>query len=276
MEPNQKEIEDLLNLSTEKRKIVEVRLKETQLELTRLQEQLYEIQKQNIKQAISVEGIKKVFGNATPFFMRIKDKTLGKVQEVKEFLDGTSFDKKWVDERYEEYKELCISKGEDIKSKEEFQKIALAIKETDSESDTSILEKLSNVSKEIGYAGSTIKNVWQSMGVEEKIINILKTEDLQEEVEEVANIDKKTVFNDWIISRNVKKSVNKLDNNVLYQDYLQFIEHVHGAEQSVELSYPYKGGAFTAALNRTFKNLEHETVNENGKDVKKVGLKMKR
>lgn len=291
MDQTQKELEEQLNGATENRKSIEKQLKDTQVELTRLQqvfeenlvnlkvaqshentlqEQLYEVQKNNLKQAMSVEGIKKVFGDATPFFMRVKAKALDKVKDVKEFLDGTAFDKKWVDERYEEYKTLCIEKGEEIKSKEEFQTIALAIKEANTTStETSLYDKMSNISREVGAAKNTIKSVWQTIGVEEKIGNFIKAAE-----EESKPVDKKMVLQDWITSRNINNSGAKKDMNELYGDYVQFLEHVYGKDNVTEVSYTFKSGSFTTAFNKIMN--AQEPVVETTKEKKKSSQKLKK
>lgn len=279
MEMTQQEIESQLLLATEKRKTIETRLKDTQQELSRLQqmfeadiselkvsqtqennlqEQLYEAQKTNIKQAISVDSLKKIFGDATPFFSKIRDKTLSKVQEMKDFLDGTSLDKMWVEERYAEYKDICIEKGEDIKSKEEFEKIALAIKEAEQLGPTSFYEKVGNVSREVGHAKNTIKSVWQSLKVEEKIGNLLKNEDSSNQITEInlAEVDKKTVFSTWVDTRNVVQLSKTNDTNTLHKDYVQYVEHVYGKDNVDSLTYSFKNGVFTNTLNKTLKSIE--------------------
>lgn len=282
MDMTQQEIEAQLLFATEKRKTIETRLKETQQELSRLQElfenditelkvsqtqennlqeQLYEAQKANIKQAISVDGFKKILGDATPFFSKIKDKALSHVKDMRDFLDGTSLDKMWVEERYAEYKEICIQKGEDIKSREEFEKIALAIKETEQLGPTSFYDKVGTVSREVGHAKNTIKSVWQSLKVEEKIGNFLKS-DIEQEVPplDLTEVDKKTVFGAWIEARDVVKLSKEKDTSALHQDYLNYVEGVYGNHNVDPLTYSFKNGGFTIALNKALKVQEQNEV----------------
>lgn len=276
---NQKEIEAEIILATENRKNIENRLKDTQQELSRLQqlfeddisqlkaaqthennlqESLYTLQKQQIKEVMSVDSLKKVIGDATPFFMRIKEKTLNKVQGVKEFLDGTSLDNQWINEKYEEYKEICIQKGEEIKSKQEFQKIALAIKETENLGESSIYDKLSKISKEMGHAKDTIKNVFQTLKVEEKIGNFLKGE--SEEVETTVveiELSKKSVFKGWFDTQDVS-NLKEQEGRKLYEEYTQFVESEYGKDNTSDLSYGYSN--FIAAMNKAIKVVESNPV----------------
>jgi hypothetical protein len=282
-------------------------LKSAQTKENQLQEQLYEIQKANIKQTLSLNSVKKVFGEATPFFLNIKERALGAVQNVKGYIDGTHFDRKWIDEKYESYKEICISKGQDIKSKDEFQKIALSIKDVSNESsDLNLYDILGKVSKELGSAKDSIKDVWQSLGLVEKINSAISTvkesdfdsppltylenhesdnkgknievsviaDNAEPMVKETNILDKKSVFNEWIVNRNIRKTKSKTDISVLYKDYDSYVEFVYPLSKT-ELIYTIKSGSFTNALNKAFENLSQETVKVEGKTVKKFGLKAK-
>lgn len=259
-------------------------LKALQTKENNLQEDLYTVQKESIKAALNINGLKKIFGDSTPFLSSLKGKAVETVQKVKGYVDGSYFDQKWLEEKYDEYKEHCIEKGEEIKSKEEFQKIALALRkmQTNDDNDLNFFDMVGKVSKEVGSATNSVKNVFQSLGFVEKITNALagSKEEVAVEIpvtevssdEEVK--DKKTVFNEWVEARNIKKSKSKEDLEALYKDYKLFVEYVY--PNNSELAYSLKGGAFTAALNRTFENLEQETIPQDGKSVKKVGLKMKK
>ena len=262
-------------------------LKSLQTKENNLQDALYAVQKENIKAALNINGLKKIFGDSTPFLSSLKGKAVETVQKVKGYVDGTYFDQKWLEEKYDDYKTHCIEKGEEIKSKEEFQKIALALRKMQSneDGDLNFFDVVGKVSKEVGSATSSVKNVFQTLGFVEKITTALSgaREELQKELnpapvitkvdpQDEENKDKKTVFNEWVEARNVKKSKSKQDLNALYNDYKLFVEFVYPDQP--ELSYSLKRGAFTAALNRTFNDLEQETIPLDGKSVKKVGLKM--
>lgn len=263
-------------------------LKSLQTKENNLQDNLYIVQKENIKASLNMNGLKKMFGDSTPFFSSLKGKAVETVQRVKGFVDGTYFDQLWLEEKYEEYKEHCIDKGEEIKSKDEFQKIALALRKMQSneDNDLNFFDVVGKVSKEVGTASNSVKNVFQSLGFVEKITNALSASK-EENHEALIYVDgkgdsvlsdnlkdKKTVFNDWVEARNIKKSKNKEDLDTLYNDYKMFVEFVYPGQP--ELAYSLKGGAFTSVLNRTFENLEHENIDLEGKKVKKVGLKMKK
>lgn len=259
-------------------------LKALQTKENNLQEELYNVQKENIKAALNINGLKKIFGDSSPFLSSLKGKAVETVQKVKGYVDGSYFDQKWLEEKYDEYKEHCIEKGEEIKSKEEFQKIALALRkiQTNEDNDLNFFDMVGKVSKEVGSATQSVKNVFQSLGFVEKITNALSAskEELSKEItntevhENSETKDKKTVFNEWIEARNIKKSKNKEDLEALYNDYKLFVEYVY--PEKSELVYSLKGGGFTSALNRTFENLEQEIVPQDGKPVKKIGLKMKK
>lgn len=262
-------------------------LKALQTKENNLQDELYVVQKESIKSALNINGLKKMFGDTTPFLTSLKGKAVETVQKVKGYVDGTYFDQLWLEEKYDEYKTHCIDKGDEIKSKEEFQKIALALRKMQSndDNDLNFFDVVGKVSKEVGSASSSVKNVFQSLGFVEKITNALAgaKEELKKELnsspviakienEDIEVKDKKTVFNEWVEARNIKKSKSKQDLNALYNDYKLFVQFVY--PEQLELTYSLKGGAFTAALNRTFNDLEQETVPLDGKIVKKVGLKM--
>lgn len=265
-------------------------LKALQTRENNLQDNLYAVQKENIKTALNINSLKKMFGDSTPFFSSLKGKAFETVQKVKGYVDGSYFDQKWLEEKYEEYKTHCIDKGEDIKSKEEFQKIALVLRQMQSseDNDLNFFDMVGKVSKEVGSARNSVKEVFQSLGFVEKITHALSSskEDLSKVITHVdsdndkieSNIDvikdKKTIFNEWIEARNIKKSKSKQDLTSLHHDYVLFVDFVYPNHNSSDLTYSLKGGAFTAALNRTFENLEQETIPLDGKSVKKVGLKM--
>lgn len=253
-------------------------LKALQVKENNLQDNLYAVQKENIKSALNINGFKKIFSDSTPFLSSLKGKAVETVQRVKGYVDGSYFDQKWLEEKYLEYKKHCIEKGEDIKSKDEFQKIALALKKMQSneDNDLNFFDVVGKVSKELGTASNSVKNVFQSLGFVEKISNALNgaKEDLSTAIEKVESEklkDKKTVLNEWIEARNIKKSKTKQDLMTLYQDYEMFVHFVY--PDNLDLTYSLKAGAFTSALNRTFNDLEQENILLDGKTVKKVGLK---
>jgi predicted HicB family RNase H-like nuclease len=250
-------------------------LKALQQKENNLKEELYQLQKESIKDAVSLGGLKKIFGDSTPFFSSLKGKAVETVQKVKGYMDGSYFDQKWLDEKYDEYKEHCIQKGEEIKTKEEFQKIALALRkmQNQNEGEVNFFDVVGKVSKEVGTATTSVKSVFQSLGFVEKITNALNVtkEDVgviekqlaDKEVPIITKIDseqtepkdKKVVFSEWIENRNVKKSKTTYDVNSLYEDYKLYVAYVYPEEKD---------------------ELTQETVPVDGKPVKKVGLKVKK
>lgn len=294
MEDNQisrQDIEQQLHDVSANREIIEQRLKDTQAQLNalydlfnedlenlkiaqnsenNLREQLADFQKNAIKDAINLEGFSKLLGEATPFLARFKDKAFGKIKAVKEIIDGSAFDKVWVEERYEEYKQICIEQGKDVKSREEFEQIALTLRNVSEDStNLSLYDLLGKVSHEAGSAKEHVRNVWQSVRLSDHFVNFLGKQNQQEQ-EEV--LDKKTVLNQWIETRDIKKSVSKMDVNELYSDYILFVEFAYGPEQVEELTYTTKNGAFVTALSRHFDGLKHDIQD----DTKRVGLKIRK
>ena len=298
-QPSLKELEEKYEQAIKLQKDIENRLEHTQTEIDRLstlfdsdlkalkdaqhntnilKEQIFEVKKHNFKEMLNGEGIKKAFGGAIPFFSKLKEAVSNKTKEVKEYIDGTSINRQWVEEVYEDYKKICIEKGEEIKSKEEFQKIALALKEVDDEvSELNLYKILGKAAKEVGQAKDSFKNVWISLGVEDKIQKLLQQKKNSHQDEAMNDsevieekLDKKTVLAFWISEHNIVQDVRaKTAIQDLYDNYQFFISAAYGHEKVEELAYSIKNGGFVSALNRHFEGLTQN------KENKTIGLKIK-
>jgi len=163
------ELEDLTSKFLIIQKAIESSLENLQIikdKESSLQNKVFLIQKDAFKETISVSGLKKLFSNNNSFVKKIKEK--GK--EIKEVLDGTAFDKEWIDEQYEKYKSTCIKKGEEIKSKEEFKIIAGTIKEIKDGANNinwnSLLNKAENGFNKVK---TKVQEVWTASNFEDEI-----------------------------------------------------------------------------------------------------------
>ena len=310
---NLKEIEKEYMDSISAQRNAERKLEEDQLKILSLQEQfeydlkefkvlqqktlalkeaVYEAQKNNFKEMLNIEGFKTALNGVSPLFSKIRNTVSSKAKEVKEYVDGTASDRKWVQERYEEYKEICTKKGEDYKSKEEFEKIALALKEVEDDVGALNLKHvLGKAYKEVGNAKDSFKNVWISLGVENKISNlfhnkeqdVLLLENQQTEQEEKKSSTQENIVNDIIENKFNKKSALELwilENNIqitskcntsivsMYKDYNNFLESKFG-NNIPDILYSDKNGAFASALNRHFKKLVYN------KDTQMINISYK-
>ncbi len=203
--------------------------------------QLYNMQKDAIKEHISIDGIKKLLSKENPIFKKISEK--GK--EIKEVLDGTAFDKKWLDEQYEKYKAVCVQKGEEIKSMDEFKKIAITLKELKEEnSDSQIKEIFTTAKSKIKKVGEKVQGTLASL-------EHLK-EEVSEEQEKVSELPKtkKEALEYWVKIHNIQYSDDKIPE--LYEKYTIFLLQAYGQMSFGEMRYSDKGGAFKTALKKIF------------------------
>jgi uncharacterized protein (DUF3084 family) len=216
-----------------------------------LQNKLFLIQKENIKEALSINGIKKMFSDSNPLVKKIKEKS----KEIKEVFDGTHLDKEWIDEHYDKYKETCIKKGEEIKSKEEFKKIALTLKNAKDEV-TAIQfgdffnkagEKIQQASKKIQ---ETLSSQFQET-VKETI------EEPKEEViivEIVQPTTKKEGLESWIKNSDREIPIEKdySDEKIpeFYDEYVSYLNILFDNNTPIEVVYSIKGSAFKTALKK--------------------------
>jgi hypothetical protein len=202
---------------------------------TSLQYKVFLLQKEAIKGALSVTGLKKVFSDQNPLVKKLKDK--GK--EIKEALDGTAFDKQWIDEQYEKYKESCIKKGEAIKSKEEFKNIAMTLKDIKSEGNAQITAIASKAGSELKKFGKLLQDS----------IKTQVTVDIETEEEKLDPPTTKGEGLDlWLKHSGAVYSEEKLPE--LYEEYVSYLKKEFGEDLPKEVFYSYQGSSFKKALKK--------------------------
>jgi hypothetical protein len=206
-------------------------------EETALQNKVFLMQKEAIKEALSVNGLKKLISDQNPLVKKLKDK--GK--EIKEVLDGTAFDKQWVDEQYEIYKDKCIKSGEIAKSKEEFKKIALSLKEFKNEGSAQISAIANKASNELKKFGKFFQDSFKT--------NI--TVDTQDEVEVIdPPTSKKEGLDLWLKHSGATYDETKLVE--LYESYTSYLEKTFEDKLEKDVIYAFQGSAFKKAFKKAF------------------------
>lgn len=211
-----------------------------------LQHKLFLMQKESIKENLNIGGLKKIFSESNPLVKKIKDK--GK--EIKEVLDGTAFDKHWIDEKYEQYKNNCIKKGEEIKSKEEFKKIAITLKELKHDaSESQIFELIGKATDSLKKVGKKVQSVL--INEESNPIQEEKTTESQK-VENGVVVElpktKKEALEFWVKKFNIQYSEENIAT--LYEQYTIFLIQQYGQMSFAEIRYSDKGSAFKTALKK--------------------------
>ncbi len=245
------ELEDLNNQFLIIQKKIESSLENIQIikdKESSLQNKVFLIQKDAFKETLSVSGLKKLFSDNNSFVKKIKDK--GK--EIKEVLDGTAFDKEWIDEQYEKYKSTCIKKGEEIKSKEEFKRIAVTIKEIkDGAININWNSLINKAENGFNRVKTKVQEALTSSNFEES--SQAKEYSNISSVSESEQIDppetKKEGLELWLKHSGISYSEEKI--NQLYEDYTQYLTKNFGDTISIDKTYSFKGGAFKTALKKS-------------------------
>jgi hypothetical protein len=245
-----------------------INLKELQQINNSLKEKIFEFKKQEFMEKVNDVTFKNVIGLATPFFSKLKETVTNKTREVKEYVDGTSSHNKWLDTQYNEYKQLCIKNCEEIKSKKEFELIALTLKDTKTDKIklANILEKTTN---EVTNVKKTILEV-ANINVEEQLSKLLKPfEDTTNKIAAIeltepltsSQLDKKHIFLNWIEDNNICLSdteSNKIED--IYDHYILYILSTYHSNNP-DYIYSNKHGVFTSALKRKFPNIIINKIN---------------
>lgn len=206
-------------------------LKDEQYRIHCLKEEISEARKNYVKDLMNLSILKKPLSQQLPIISKVKDVLKEKKKELKGYLDGTSENNKWLDERYEEYKTLLQKNNEQIKTKEDFAKIALTLKEANDDSPSFSVKNIVNkISDDYGYARKSINNVL-------KILHLDKNKPL-EDIEE-NNINKKEkIFSHWVEYNNLDRyNIIYNDINDLYNEYLLFVRHMYSIENVNNLTY---------------------------------------
>lgn len=261
------QVQDELQQVSHQRKAAEEKFEHLQLQLTKiqtdmeenldslqklkdqesiLQNKVYQLQKESLKEALSFNGVKSLLSGASPLLQKIKEK--GK--ELKDVFENSNFDKQWLDEQYDKYRDLCIKKGEEIKSKEEFQKVALTLKKLEKEGeDFSFSELLSKASKGVGNVGNTLKEAIKNMKTEgiDKVLSS-KPEDIS------LPQTKQEALLQWVAERKITKASLNKANSELYEDYTTYLNWVFENQIPEDILYSSKGGSFINALKKQFES----------------------
>ena len=218
-----------------------------------LRKELYLKQKESMHENLSLESMKKVLGGAAPFFSKIKSSTLNKAKQIKSYIDGSTLDKEWLEERYTEYKKICLKKGEEIKSKEDFKRIVLSLKNVQGEiKELNLYDMINKLSVDAVHATQAVKKVIKNINIEdkvEKVSSILRKKEtsLDNEPE-----NKATIFTEWASH----KSINLKDApDNLYHNYLEYLSKKYPDFDIDTISYSKKSGSFTKALNKHLKTV---------------------
>lgn len=206
-------------------------------EETDLQYKVFIMQKEAIKEALSVTGLKKLISDQNPLVKRLKDK--GK--EIKEALDGTALDKQWIDEQYESYKEKCIKSGEAVKSKDDFKRIALSLKEIKNEGSAQISAIASKAGSELKRFGKLFQDSFKTSVV-------VNSEEEAEVIDPPAS--KKEGLDLWIKHSGATYDEAKLAE--LYEDYTSYLEKTFEGKLEKDVIYAFQGSAFKKAFKKSF------------------------
>lgn len=213
-----------------------------------LRKEISNQQKEDFNDTLSLESMRKIWGKAIPLFSKIKSSTVNKAKDVKNYIDATT-DKKWIEEKYKEYKAIALKKGDDIKSREEFQKIALSVKNVQGEiQELNLYDIINKLSTDAGHAGKAIKKAVKNIKIEEKVEAIIK----KKEVAEDDTGNKLDIFTEWASHKFVNLE-DTTDN--LYNNYLEYLSKKHPDLDINTISYSKKSGSFTKALNKYKKSI---------------------
>jgi hypothetical protein len=229
-------------------------LKVAQTQHNMIQEELYKVKQENFKNIFQINKIKNIFEKNIPMLDKIKNKAKEKISKVKDYIDGTYFDKAWMDQHYEQYKKYCIEKGQEIKRREDFEKMMSYFQNIkDDSEDLNLYEILNKVSGEFSSAKETLSNS----------INNLKEKALEKN-------QKKKTFEKWIAYFDLTENEDEYsDIKDLYEKYKNYCENFHSSEPY----FLYSNGNFSSQIKKYYTNLIE--IKKDGKEIKLVNLKQK-
>lgn len=207
-------------------------------------------QQQDLNNKSSLDSMKKVLGKAGPLFFKIKKSTLNKAKDVKTYIDNNT-DKKWIEQKYNEYKSIALRKGEIIKSREDFRKVVLSIKNVQGEiQELNLYDIINKLSNDAGHVSKALKKAVKNISLEEKIESIVRKKNKRTD----ENIENKLkFFIEWASHRSV--DLNDSQEN-LYNNYLEYISKKYSDLDIDIISYTKKSGFFSKALNKYKKLLD--------------------
>ena len=216
-----------------------------------LRKEIANQQKEDLNDTLSLESMRKILGKAGPLFSKIKSSTVSKAKDVRNYIDANT-DKKWIEQKYNEYKTIALKKGDDIKSREEFQKIALSVKNVQGEiQELNLYDIINKLSTDAGHATKAIKKAVKNIKIEEKVEAIIRKKDEPNLEEDTSN--KLEIFTEWASH----KSVDLEDTpEKLYSNYLEYLSKKYSDLDINAISYSKKSGSFTKALNKYKKTVD--------------------
>lgn len=219
-----------------------LKLEELQAQEREINISIFNIQKEEIKDSLSMNGIKKLFAESS-VFNKVKSKALQLGKDVSVlFNEQTSFDTTWLESQYSKYKEICLSKGQAITEKEDFKKITGSIKSFKISSPNLKFEDFFNsVSDFSEDAKEHVKAIWDNY-----------SSDVVENTDELP-IDKKEAFLKWFDTKITKSTDVENDRVKLYEDYINFLNSEYNEDLTEEEIYSWKAGSFTQILKKTYK-----------------------
>ena len=201
-------------------------------------------QQQDLNNTLSLDSMKKVLGKAGPLFYKIKKSTFSKAKDVKTYIDANT-DKKWIEQKYNEYKSIALKKGENIKSRKDFQKLALSVKNVQGEiQELNLYDIINKLSTDAGHASKALKKAAKNIKLEEKVASIIrkKNEKTDENLE-----NKLKFFTEWVSHKSVDISDSPED---LYDNYLEYLSKKYSDLDIDIISYTKKSGNFAKTLNK--------------------------
>lgn len=219
-------------------------LKELQDIEDKLRKEISSQHKEDIKKILNFKSVKETLQKASPLFSKIKDSTADTVRNVKIYIESNT-DKQWIENKYNEYKEIALKKGEDIKSREEFQKIALSLKNVQSEiQELNLYDIMHKLSVDVGDASLAVKKVIKKIKIEEKIDSVIKKKDSLKDYE---SGNKLIFFKEWVSHKQI--DLNDTPEN-LYDNYFEYLTKKYSDMDISKISYTKRSGSFTKALNK--------------------------
>jgi hypothetical protein len=225
-------------------------LKDLQDSEESLRKEISNQQKEDLNDTLSLESMRKMLGKAVPLFSKIKNSTVNKAKDVKSYIDANT-DKKWIEQKYNEYKTIAVKKGEDIKSREDFQKIALSVKNVQGEiQELNLYDIINKLSTDAGHASKAIKKAVKNIKIEEKVEAITRKKDSALDEESGNKLD---IFTEWASHKSV--DLNEAPES-LYSNYMEYLSKKYSDLDINTIAYTKKAGSFTKALNKYKKSLE--------------------
>lgn len=240
-------------------------LKDSQQLCNILKERIFVKRKEGFKEMISADGLKKIVGEYG-LFGKVADKTRGIIGMV----DGTASAMRKFEEKYEEYRQACFKAGEQVKSREEFRKMADSFKNLEEAAVEEVVSFAETAQQKAASAAAFLDKKFDLTGLKEvagKEFGAIKSgvmamfENLAQpaagEVAEVRQEKTKTerpskdeVFGNWAEAEfsRTGREPNFRDLDGEYSKYRKYVSDKYGMDSLDELSYSKESGDFVSAI----------------------------